>query len=318
MLPAGGNERSYSWHRRRRRVGDKLKTEGDVLEVHRHQDSTSATNLESSISDSSSLNGSSTTSGRGIIKIRFDDRERLVPLLVRSRLEETRLQVEAMQRGLGSIIPEQLMSLLTPEELEQKICGTRDIDVELLKRHTEYGPDVDPNAPHIRYLWKILREFSQHQLRRFVKFAYAQERLPSTDDGFNYPKIRMLVKSSRYASSSAGSSDGKQGGRRARQQDDALPHADTCFFNIEIPAYSSEEIMRQRLTTVVDMDWGMSGDDIGVDHTLTSMLSAPVGAAASSSSQQQRQQLSHRTRGSGIRTLGPQTPPRTPSRNNSN
>jgi len=44
-------------------------------------------------------------------------------------------------------------------------------------------------------------------------------------------------------------------------QDYALPHADTCFFNVELPAYSSEALMRERLTTVIGLDWGMSGDD---------------------------------------------------------
>ena len=48
-----------------------------------------------------------------------------------------------------------------------------------------------------------------------------------------------------------------------RFADDALPHADTCFFNVELPAYSSKEIMRKRLETVVSLEWGMSGDVVG-------------------------------------------------------
>jgi len=189
----------------------------------------------------------------------FEDRQKLFKLLLRTRLFETRVQTEAIRRGFCTIVPEQLLSILTWQELEERICGTRDIDIELLKRHTEYGPDVDQNAPHIRYLWKTLEGFTQQQLRRFVKFAFAQERLPSTDEGFSHPKIRMLIKSSRHA------------GKR-KNEDDALPHADTCFFNVEIPAYSSEEIMRKRLTTVVNMDWGMSGDDIGAEQSLQSVL----------------------------------------------
>jgi len=218
--------------------------------------------------------GSMTTDS--LLHVGYDDRAQLVSILIKSRLEETKLQVNAIRRGFCSIIPEQLLGILSWEELEERVCGSRDIDIKLLKRHTEYGPDVDKNAPHIQYLWKTLEGFTQEQRRRFVKFAFAQERLPSTDEGFSHPKIRMLIKSSRY------------GGKKGKNQDNAMPHADTCFFNVEIPAYSSEEIMRKRLTTVVNMDWGMSGDDIGVEHSLQSVLttssSAPFSRMSSSQS----------------------------------
>eukprot|EP00455_Lapot_gusevi_P024213 TRINITY_DN2513_c0_g1_i3.p1 TRINITY_DN2513_c0_g1~~TRINITY_DN2513_c0_g1_i3.p1 ORF type:complete len:153 (-),score=46.11 TRINITY_DN2513_c0_g1_i3:70-528(-) len=125
------------------------------------------------------------------------------------------------------------------------MCGRKDIDLEMLKRHTEYA-NVDRNAPHIEYFWRVLESFTPEERRRFVRFCYAQERLPSTDEQFNaHPKIRLLIKAS----------------REKGNPDAALPHADTCFFNLELPAYSSEQIMRERLSSVINVDWGMSGDD---------------------------------------------------------
>jgi len=57
---------------------------------------------------------------------------------------------------------------------------------------------VDRHAPYIKHFWAVLQEFTPHQRRQFVKFAYAQERLPSTDGEFDsYPKTRMLIKRSR-------------------------------------------------------------------------------------------------------------------------
>jgi len=112
-------------------------------------------------------------------------------------------------------------------------------------------PGLSSSSRRILYLWEVLEGFTQKQLKKFVKFAYAQERLPTTDAGFqSYPRIRMLVKPSRV-----------KGGGQAANQDGLLPHADTCFFNVEIPDYSSLEVMRTRLETLVAMDWGMSGDD---------------------------------------------------------
>lgn len=36
--------------------------------------------------------------------------------------------------------------------------------------------------------------------------------------------------------------------------DKALPKADTCFFNIELPAYSSKEILKERLLLAINLD----------------------------------------------------------------
>ena len=36
--------------------------------------------------------------------------------------------------------------------------------------------------------------------------------------------------------------------------DQALPKADTCFFNIELPQYSSKKIMKERVLLAVNLD----------------------------------------------------------------
>jgi other hect domain ubiquitin protein ligase E3 len=36
--------------------------------------------------------------------------------------------------------------------------------------------------------------------------------------------------------------------------DGALPKADTCFFNFELPDYSSKEIMKQRILLAIHTD----------------------------------------------------------------
>ena len=37
-------------------------------------------------------------------------------------------------------------------------------------------------------------------------------------------------------------------------QDMALPKADTCFFNIELPDYSTKTIMREKISLAVNLD----------------------------------------------------------------
>ena len=39
-----------------------------------------------------------------------------------------------------------------------------------------------------------------------------------------------------------------------RNQDQALPRADTCFFNIELPDYSSKGLMKEKILLAVNLD----------------------------------------------------------------
>ena len=43
-----------------------------------------------------------------------------------------------------------------------------------------YQVGLTENDSHIQYFWKVLESFSQEELRRFVKFACNQERIPQT------------------------------------------------------------------------------------------------------------------------------------------
>ena len=39
-----------------------------------------------------------------------------------------------------------------------------------------------------------------------------------------------------------------------RSSDQALPKADTCFFNIELPNYSTKEVLKTKLLLAINMD----------------------------------------------------------------
>ena len=201
--------------------------------------------------------------------------------LEEARLSETRAQVEAVRRGLASLVPLAVLRLFSPAEVCRVFCGSATIDVALLQRHTEYSGGLSESAPHIAWFWRALREMTDAQRRQFVAFAYAQERLPADDAAFNsFPSTRMLLKPGRLV--------------EGADIDHQLPHSDTyvdhactasvvllrgaspssrpvclslsalprCFFNVEVPAYSSFEVMRERLLQVCEMgQWGLSGDD---------------------------------------------------------
>jgi hypothetical protein len=106
------------------------------------------------------------------------------------------------------------------------ICGTPDIDIELLKQHTIYEGYTSTSRTVI-YFWNVLKTFTPHERTLFLKFVWGRSRLPVTEEAFSNPmKIQKLDRSN---------------------PDSVLPLSHTCFFSIEIPAYTSKQILKEKL-----------------------------------------------------------------------
>ncbi|CAF4049999.1 unnamed protein product [Rotaria sp. Silwood2] len=111
------------------------------------------------------------------------------------RLNEFRRQIEYIRQGLCSVVPNNFMSLLTISELEEAVCGKRQIDVELLKRNTQYD-NFNAAEPCIQRFWKVLSEmFNEEQRKLFVKFVWGRNTLPSRDEDFTEKlSINLLMR----------------------------------------------------------------------------------------------------------------------------
>ena len=102
------------------------------------------------------------------------------------RLNEFHRQIELIRQGLSSVVPCYYLSLFTGSELEKAVCGEGEIDVELLKRNTNYGQDYKQDSPVIERFWKVLNElFNEEQKKLFLIFVWGRSTLPIKDDDFS-------------------------------------------------------------------------------------------------------------------------------------
>lgn len=187
------------------------------------------------------------------IKVTDANRGEYVRLVEKARLNESHLQVAALRRGVGDTVPIQLLNLCTWKDIEWKVCGEPRIDVNLLRRHTTCS-GLPSDAPHVGYFWQTLQEFSQQDRRGFLRFVWAQERLPVNDEEFERTKTRMMIKPF------SGLTD----------PNSAFPKADTCFFNIMLPEYTSQRILRERLLYAIYTDsHSMNADEPQEDELAT-------------------------------------------------
>jgi hypothetical protein len=144
------------------------------------------------------------------------------------RIKEFSSQCEAIKRGMATVVPYPLLSLLTGTELEALVCGKPTVDTELLRKMTVYDGCQETDS-HIIFFWNVFSSSSEIEKSQFLKFVWGRSRLPLKESDFESKfKLSGMVRS-------------------RGNPDRYLPVSHTCFFSLELPQYSSEEIMRERL-----------------------------------------------------------------------
>lgn len=129
----------------------------------------------------------------------YDERVEFIEQALYTRLKECQLHCQAIKRGISQVIPEALLNMVTYSELETWVCGKSIVDIDLLKRHTKYGGDkkttlLSEDSRRIKWLWEVLRAFSEEDKQKFIKFCWGQHRLPANDEEFERRQTRFMIK----------------------------------------------------------------------------------------------------------------------------
>lgn len=172
--------------------------------------------------------------------VTFANRYEYATLVEQYRMREIDQHVAWVRQGLATIIPQRLLSLFTWDELETMVCGKPDIDVELLRSTTEYS-GCRHDDQHVQYFWQALREFTPEERSMLIRFTWGRSRLPL--NAASFPQRFKLQNYNRHPA------------------DNYLPISHTCFFSLELPAYSSLEVMKEKLRYAIYNCTAIDGDD---------------------------------------------------------
>lgn len=122
-----------------------------------------------------------------------------------------------------------MLSLFSWYEVELLVCGRPDIDVETLRRHTTFQGGLEHAHPVVRNLFDALHSFTSEERRLFLRFVWGRNRLPTLDTDWTQPFTITVLNSN------------------VMDADAALPVAHTCFFSLDLPLYSSYDILRSKM-----------------------------------------------------------------------
>jgi len=132
-------------------------------------------------------------------------------------------------------------------DLETLVCGNPHIDVESLRRHTRFTGVLNSSHQLVRHLFEALHSFNMEERQLFLRFVWGRNRLPATDsDWSTHFTINYLATAS----------------------DESLPISHTCFFSIDLPNYSTLEVLKKKLLyaiyncTAIDVDFNPNSSQL--------------------------------------------------------
>ena len=179
-------------------------------------------------------------------EVTWENREVFASSLRSFRVHEFDKQNAAIRRGMATVVPYRLLSLFTWKELEMQVCGYNEVDIDLLQANTVYE-QCTANDPHVGLFWRLMRErFDAEERQKFLSFVWGRSRLPLTSDGFDRPfKIVRMFKAD-------------------QEPDKYMPISHTCFFSIELPKYSTLDVMHEKILYAITHCVAIDADDTTV------------------------------------------------------
>lgn len=151
-------------------------------------------------------------------RLRYDERENYCLEVQKIRMGESSEQIAAIRKGLLRVIPEDVLRLITWQELEKRICGEAEISLEALQKSVHLI-DLEQTDLRVKYFWEAVKNFSNEDRSRLLRFVTGRRRLPAP----------------LYLSSAK------------PEADNALPESSTCGNMLFMPKYSSAKLAEEKL-----------------------------------------------------------------------
>lgn len=91
-------------------------------------------------------------------------------------------QIKYLQKGIYSIMDENLRGIFSADELNFLLSGLNEIDINDWEENTEYKGDYNPNHEIIKMFWDKIRKLNKEELTKFLEFSTGLSSTPI--DGF--------------------------------------------------------------------------------------------------------------------------------------
>ncbi|CAK7198415.1 E3 ubiquitin-protein ligase tom1 [Sporothrix eucalyptigena] len=169
------------------------------------------------------------------IAVTEENKHDYVRLVVEHKLlSSVKDQMGEFLKGFHDIIPAELISIFTEQELELLISGLPDIDIDDWRGNTEYH-NYNGAAPQIQWFWRAVRSFDKEERAKLLQFVTGTSKVPL--NGFK--ELEGMNGINRFNI------------HRDYGNKDRLPSSHTCFNQLDLPEYESYDTMRSQLLKAI-------------------------------------------------------------------
>jgi hypothetical protein len=131
-------------------------------------------------------------------------------------------QLDHFLRGFHDIVPAELVSIFSEQELELLISGLPDINVDDWKNNTDYH-NYTAASPQIQWFWRAVRTFEKEEQAKLLQFVTGTSKVPL--NGFK--ELEGMNGFSKFNI------------HRDYGNKDRLPSSHTCFNRKPLPSFLS-------------------------------------------------------------------------------
>mmetsp|Transcript_3231 Transcript_3231/g.6343 ORF Transcript_3231/g.6343 Transcript_3231/m.6343 type:complete len:1014 (-) Transcript_3231:129-3170(-) len=185
------------------------------------------------------------------VRITEDNKKEYVRRVCEWRLHGCmRKQVKAFLEGFHTLIPAETVSglnaVIKPLDFANLIAGLPFVDANDWEKHSRCSGGYAPSDKQVKWFWEVVHEFSSDQRAALLHFVTGSRNPPvggfarlqgfNGDQKFTISKISCSI--------------------------DALPSAHACICTIDLPEYTSKQMLRERIMKAVMLGGiGFNGQD---------------------------------------------------------
>jgi hypothetical protein len=156
-----------------------------------------------------------------------DNYREYISLASKAHMHKDTLQMKYFLTGFHKILPANVISLINWRYAEVRAMGERLIDISVLKLHSKFHEGIKSEVK--QWFWEVLTEMEEDDKRLYLKFVNGRSKLPTNIASIRYKHYVTLM----------------HGG------DNVLPQAHVCYFQIDLPNYSSKDVVRKNLLIAI-------------------------------------------------------------------
>jgi len=175
---------------------------------------------------------------RKVTKATIDE---FIDLVIKARFNEATEQVKAIQSGLDQVFSGNLglISYLTPDAIEARACGPKEIDMDRLKSISSY-PNCGNDHEIVSRFWRVFEAWTHEERSLYLKFVWGRNRLPVDLSKLDRKhEVRLMTGMS----------------------ETGFPQSHTCFFQLDIPYYRDDEMCSKRLISASQLCGSVDTDN---------------------------------------------------------